>query len=114
MKQSTVGYPSKYRDFVLGNLAANQTLSVAHGCNGHPEHFQIFAECVVADAGYAVGDRVALDRTVYTSVTSYTNASRLFFLIDAGGYTGSGKAGASASFTGTSWKVIARIHRDIT
>ena len=89
----------------------------AHGLAGYPALMQAYVECVTANIGYAVGDRLLIgdlkDADNERGFNVGMNATNVFvrvglnnaILITTGGVSGSGQ-----DMTKSSWKIVIRVY----
>lgn len=81
----------------LNPIAGGETVSTAHGLGGYPDYFKAYVECITADAGYSVGDRIDFygegdatisydDTNTYIATRNRTNGWRPFHKTNPQGY----------------------------
>ena len=95
---------------VNGNIATSTILTAGHLLGQIPDHISGYIECVVANNGYAVGDRIfssqgkAMDYSANATDVFISFSSTLPSIIPKAG-------GAAVTITASNWKANARPYR---
>ena len=102
--------------FVLNPVATSSNTSSLHGMGNYPDFVHAYLECLVAEAGYAVGDRVEILGNDTGSgqrqeVTLAYNATTLYCNTDNLGIRITNSSNASTAITASSWKLVAVPYR---
>lgn len=81
--------------------ANNGLVIVAHGLGAVPKFLDAYAECIVAQSGYAVGMRLG----VVTMGNIYADSTNVYFQVHSSGLSGLLAGGVALALTVTSWKL---------
>lgn len=68
--------------------AASATVTQAHGLSGRPQMLDVYLECITADAGYSIGDKVTFPAGVISSgacpFVTYADATNVYLNTTSG------------------------------
>ena len=98
---------------VMNPSAQSTTLSQAHNLTNTPIFFVSYIECVIAESGYVVGDRVFLDNNWPTTVSGYVisadSANMYLTTPNSGPIQLISKTTPAGNIAGTTanWKIVA-------
>lgn len=107
---------SKFVELDFGTLSAGSVNAEAHGLGAEPKHVLIYAQCVVAEHGYSVGDKFMINPQSKSSASAKHlgvtfDASNVVVRHDGVAALGSAvddNAEGISNFSLASWKIIVR------
>jgi hypothetical protein len=117
MNRGILGLPRRpFTDYVKGQWGANITYTQAHGLGRHPSNVVVFLECVIPEAGWAVGDRIwnqhvgSPNATETPTVMVVSNPVSVHITTSNGAYLIKNKTTAvGVASTNANWRMIIRI-----